>query len=47
VNEYVRLVWRSNLVAEEADGFFTVDVLPPNNFFGMEKNFVIPRREVI
>ncbi len=27
--------------------FFTVDVLLPNNFFGIEKNFVKPRRDVI
>jgi len=32
---------------EEAEGiFFTVDGVLPKNFFGIEKNFVKPRREV-
>jgi hypothetical protein len=34
-------------VEEEEGIFLTVEVLLPNNFFGIEKNFVIPRRDVI
>ena len=34
-------------VEEVVGVFLTVDVLLPNNFLGIEKNFVKPRRDVI
>lgn len=35
-------------LVEDDDGvFFTLDVLLLNNFFGIEKKFFIPRRDVI
>lgn len=37
----------TDLVDEAAGAFLALEVLLPNSFFGMEKNFVIPRREVI